>query len=73
MNLDQYQELVISSAEARSGGEKAVSYKSDNKTRKLMVKIPSGISNGTQIRLKGMGKKIGNQTGDLYLRVKVVD
>lgn len=72
LNLDQYQELVISSVEARSGGEKAVSYKSDNKTKKLMVKIPSGITNGAQIRLKGMGKKSGDQTGDLYLRVKLV-
>jgi hypothetical protein len=71
-NLDQYQELVISSAEARSGGEKAVSYKNDSRTKKLMVRIPSGITNGTQIRLKGMGKKSGNQTGDLYLRVKLI-
>jgi DnaJ-class molecular chaperone len=70
-NLNQYLELVISQAEARSGGEKAVSYKSDNKTKKLMVKIPSGITDGMQIRLKGMGKKNGKQTGDLYLRVKL--
>jgi DnaJ-class molecular chaperone len=70
-NLDQYQDLDLSSAEANSGGEKAFSYQNSRKTRKLMVKIPAGIQSGTQIRLKGMGLREGSRSGDLYLRVRV--
>ena len=70
-NLDQYQELELTSAQARTGGEKTVIVQSDNKARKLMVKIPPGISQGTQIRLRGMGRRNGNRAGDLYLRVKI--
>jgi len=39
-SLNQYRELVLSSAEAKAGGEKEFVYKNDNKTKKLMVKIP---------------------------------
>jgi molecular chaperone DnaJ len=55
------------------GGEKEFRYKSGRKTRKLMVKIPTGIQEGTQIRLRGMGQKKGRATGDLYLQVKLSD
>jgi len=71
-NLDLFQDLEISSAEARSGGEKLFKFKNGRKTRKLMVKIPVGVQTGTQIRLKGLGLKKGKNTGDLYLRVKIV-
>jgi DnaJ-class molecular chaperone len=71
-DLDQYQELEISPGEAAAGGEKAFRYQTGQKTRKLMVRIPPGIQNGTQIRLKGMGKRHGKKNGDLYLRVRLV-
>ena len=70
-SLDLYREFEITPLEADIGGEKEFSYKSDMKPRKLMVKIPSGIQPGTQIRLKGMGQKNGGRRGDLYLQVKV--
>jgi DnaJ-class molecular chaperone len=71
-DLDHYQELALSSSEAAAGGEKAINYKRNNRSKKLMVKIPAGIQPGTKIRLKGLGQKKGRKTGDLYLEVKVV-
>lgn len=71
-SLDRYQELELSVAEAMIGGEKEVTLKTGRRVKKLVLKIPSGVNSGTQIRLKGMGQKHGNQTGDLYLRVKLV-
>jgi DnaJ-class molecular chaperone len=70
-DLDRYLELELSATEARTGGEKEVTLKAGKKAKKLMVKIPAGIHNGTQIRLKGLGQKNGNQTGDLYLKVRL--
>ena len=69
-SLDQHIDFEISQDEATKGGEKQVAYKQGKKTKKLMVKIPSGIKSGTKIRLKGMGMTEGNKSGDLYLHVK---
>jgi curved DNA-binding protein len=71
VNLDISQDFEITAAEAGSGGEKQYLHRSGLKTRKLMVKIPAGIEAGTRIRLKGLGKKEGRRTGDLYLLVKI--
>jgi DnaJ-class molecular chaperone len=68
-DLDQNQELELTSTEALAGGEKEVVYKSERTTKKLIVKIPAGIKSGTQIRLKGMGLKKGKNSGDLFLKV----
>jgi DnaJ-class molecular chaperone len=70
-NLNRYEDLDVTAAETVSGGEKEFVYQGGKKPRKLMVKIPAGIQNGTRIRLKGMGSKQGKKTGDLYLRVRV--
>lgn len=70
-NLDEYHELIISLEEASRGGEKRFNYKIGKKTKKLMVRIPPGIQTGTQIRLRGMGQKNGQKTGDLYLRIRL--
>lgn len=72
-NLDQHLELEISSAEAEAGGEKEIAYQRDNKTKRLAVKIPSGVTAGTKIRLKGMGKRQNGKSGDLYLHISVKD
>jgi len=71
VDLDISKEFPITEVEAASGGEKKYIHRSGWKSRKLMVKIPDGIQNGTRIRLKGLGKKKGRQTGDLYLVVKI--
>jgi curved DNA-binding protein len=72
LHLDISQDFEITAEEAVSGGEKKYLYRSGLKTRKLMVKIPAGIQTGTRIRLKGLGKKEGKQTGDLYLVAKII-
>ncbi|MFC2007123.1 DnaJ domain-containing protein [Chloroflexota bacterium] len=70
-NLDHHIDFEISQAEASRGGEKQVTYRRDGQTRKLMVKIPARVKPGTKIRLKGMGVKAGNKTGNLYLHIKL--
>jgi DnaJ-class molecular chaperone len=71
-SLDYYQELPLSSSEAAAGGEKAIKYKRNHRSKKIMLKIPPGIQSGTKIRLKGLGQRKGQKSGDLYLEVKVV-
>jgi DnaJ-class molecular chaperone len=71
--LDEWQDLKLTEAEAKAGGEKVVKVKRGLIGKRLMVKVPSDVKSGTAIKLKGMGKKKGKDTGDLYLRVKVLD
>jgi len=70
-NLDAETEVRLKSKEAATGLEKEVMVKRDGIKKKLMVKIPAGISSGTRIRLKGMGKQEDGRSGDLYVRVRV--
>jgi len=65
--------LKLSPMQAQAGGEVEYHYQKWGKPRNLMVKIPTGIRNGQQIRLTGMGSpgKAGGQAGDLCLRLKV--
>ncbi len=70
-SFDQHIELEISPAEATVGCEKGITYKRGKQTRKLMVKIPSGVKAGTKIRLKGIGIMEGEKPGDLYLHIKI--
>jgi DnaJ-class molecular chaperone len=70
-NLDKLQELKVSATEAKSGGEIQIKCQVGRMSKKLMVKIPVDIQSGTQIRLKGMGERKGNKTGDLYLKINI--
>ena len=70
-NLHEYHDFKISREEAAGGGEALFSYKVEGKKKNLEVKIPAGIQSGTQIRLRGMGRKSGQLTGDLFLKVKI--
>jgi len=65
--IDKHQPLKLSAAEAAGGVEKSVTVKNGRQTKKLVVKVPTGVKTGTNIRLRGMGKN----GGDLYLDVKV--
>jgi DnaJ-class molecular chaperone len=69
--LDEQQEVEITAAEALAGGYTQVTIRQGWKKKKLMVTIPTGVKPGTSIRLAKMGKRRGNQQGDLYLRIKV--
>jgi curved DNA-binding protein len=40
--------------------------------RKLRVKVPAHLRDGESFRLKGQGATRANQTGDLYVEIKVV-
>ncbi|HSW56878.1 MAG TPA: DnaJ domain-containing protein [Dehalococcoidales bacterium] len=69
--LDMERDFEIDAAKAVDGGEQLYIHKNWLKTRKLMVKIPSGIQSGTKIRLQGLGRRKGKRRGDLYLRVTI--
>ncbi len=70
-SLDQHIELEISTTDASAGCEKGITYKRGKQTKKLMIKIPSGIKADTKIKLKGMGIIEGKISGDLYMHIKV--
>lgn len=70
-NLDQHIELEISPTEAAAGGEKGITYKRGNQTKRLIVKIPSGVKPGTRIKLRGAGAVGHEKQGDLYLHIKI--
>ena len=70
-NLNQHIELEVSLDEAVTGSEKQIAYQRGKETKKLMVKIPSGVKTGTKIRLKGMGLVEDKKSGDVYLHIRV--
>lgn len=65
--------LKLDPAQTQLGGEVEYHYRKWGKPKNLMVKIPAGIRDGQQIKLKGMGSsgKAGGESGDLYLRIKI--
>ena len=67
---DLYHEIALSPKEAAAGVEKKIKYQRGKERKKLVVKVPAGVTNGTKIRLRGMGLK-GGSPGDLYVTVRV--
>lgn len=67
---DLYHEIGLSQKEAAVGTEKKISYKRGKERKKLMVKVPAGVTEGTRIKLKGMGLE-GDSPGDLYVVVRI--
>ena len=67
---DLYHEIVLSQKEAAAGSEKRIKYKRGKEKKKLIVNIPPGVTEGTKIRLKGMGLE-GVSPGDLYVVVRI--
>jgi membrane associated rhomboid family serine protease len=72
--LDLYGIIRITSKEARLGTRKMISVPQGLRKRTLVVTIPPGVQEGTQIRLRGLGKQ-GNsgERGDLFLDVHLID
>jgi curved DNA-binding protein CbpA len=70
-DLDIAFALPMAREEASGPAIKEVSYRLDGKTESLKVKIPPGVRDGMTLRLRGKGKRQGQNVGDLYLKVKL--
>lgn len=66
-SLDINAQMTIPFTTAFLGGLHNVSMQNNS----YDIKIPQGVKNGETIRLKGKGRKIGGQSGDLLLKVSV--
>lgn len=67
-------QLTITAEEAYHGGSRQVSLTMpDGDSRKINVKIPKGITDGKELRLKGQGQPGSSPglEGDLYLEIKI--
>lgn len=65
---DVHKALTISSLHAITGCKGIVSANG----KKLNFKIPAGVKNGQNLRLRGQGNSIvGDETGDLYVKISV--
>lgn len=67
MNLDIDANVTIPFAVAVLGGKHSISLSGES----FDIKIPAGIKNGEKLRVRGKGKRAGNQAGDLYLRIDI--
>src|ERR1700731_158946 len=69
LDLDLSVAMTVSLEESVKGGEKRVRLPTG---KELNVKIPAGVSNGQQIRLKGQGETApGHRPGDLLITVSI--
>jgi membrane associated rhomboid family serine protease len=65
-------EITITPLEAALGTQKIVNIPWGFQRRLFRVKVPSGTSHGSMLRLRGMGKRTVNGTrGDLFLKVLI--
>jgi len=67
---DLYRQIYHTPEEAASGVDKRIKYKRGRGRKKLVVKVPQGITQGTKIRLRGMGLE-GKPPGDLFVIVRI--
>ncbi len=68
-----YGTIVVSPLEAASGTSKLINIPGKGHKRLVRVMIPSGIKEGTRLRLEGLGNALpGGLRGDLFLKVEVV-
>jgi len=67
MNLDIESSITVPFSVSVLGGKHSVSMHGES----FDIKIPAGIKSGEKLRVKGKGKDMGSQKGDLYLIIKV--
>ncbi|OLB58257.1 MAG: molecular chaperone DnaJ [Ktedonobacter sp. 13_2_20CM_2_56_8] len=66
-------DVNVTLAEAYNGGTRVFELtEPDGSTRRLEVKIPPGVDEGSRIRIAGQGIQGASGRGDLYLRVHVL-
>lgn len=73
-NLESEMEVTLE--EGFYGAEKKLAFRQiDGKLKTISVKIPQGIRNGSKIRIAEQGKlgKNGGKTGDLLIKVKLIE
>ena len=71
-NLDLYGVISVSERESHQGGRKLVNISHNRKKKTFFVNIPLGVSEGTTLRLRGMGRQTTDGVqGDLYLKVQI--
>jgi membrane associated rhomboid family serine protease len=67
-----YGVISVTEREARQGGRKLVSIAHNRMKKTLFVNIPPGLSEGSTLRLRGMGRQTtADIQGDLYLKVQI--
>jgi membrane associated rhomboid family serine protease len=71
-NLDLYGLISVSEREASSGGRKLINITHNREKKTFFVTIPPDVSDGTTLRLRGMGRRsTAGVKGDLYLKVQI--
>ena len=69
-----YGNISITKREAIFGARKLVNIPKGFKKRMFVLNIPPGASEGSKLRLPGLGRKLnGERRGDFYLKIKVED
>ncbi len=73
-NLNSYAVIDVSEREALLGTRKLVNIAQGFRKNAFMLNVPPGVTEGSKLRLKGMGKQNpeGLQ-GDLFLKVRIRD
>jgi len=72
-NLDVRGWIAITPWEASLGTRKMIVVREGVRQRKIMVRIPPGVRDGTVLRLAGLGRRgWDGQVGDLFLEIRVM-
>jgi DnaJ-class molecular chaperone len=71
---DVEHEIELTLDDAYQGATRRLSLKHDGHSRTVDVRIPAGVGDGSRVRVAGEGEHGvgGAQSGDLYLRVRLV-
>jgi curved DNA-binding protein len=71
---DLIYELSLTLPEVATGTTKTISFKHQERSEKLTVKIPKGMIAGKKLRIAGKGETspFGGPVGDLYIKAKVL-
>jgi membrane associated rhomboid family serine protease len=71
-DLDLHGVISVSEREAHQGGRKLISIAHNRTKKTFFVNIPPRLSEGTTLRLRGMGRRTPEGVrGDLYLKVQI--